>query len=90
MNEKQHLPWIDADIKKLLKKEDILYSKVKKGKMGSTFAKLKSLKATIQKKTRAAYWDYVNDIVCDSSEHKEGTTNNFWCFIKSLKKTPLV
>jgi len=82
---KHHLSWINTEIKKLMKKRDRLYSKVKKGKY-KYFDKLKKLKALIQKKTRKAYWDYINNIVCDPTEHKHGTTKRFWSFIKSLKK----
>ncbi|WAR21546.1 LOW QUALITY PROTEIN: hypothetical protein MAR_015520, partial [Mya arenaria] len=65
VNGKQHLPWIDTDIKNLLKKRVKLYC-------------TKKSQSHYQKKTRVAYWDYINNIVCDPSEHKEGTTKKCW------------
>jgi len=82
---KHHLPWINSAIKKIMKKRDRLYNKMKKSKNNAAFAKLKKIKALLQKKTRYAYWDYMNNIVCDTTEHKHGTTKRFWGFIKSLR-----
>ena len=62
-----------------------LYAKLKKGKTNVS-SKLKKLKSRIQKETRTSYWNYLNNIICDPTEHKYGTTKRFWGFIKSLKQ----
>lgn len=38
-------------------------------------------------KLRNSYLDDMNYIVCDTPEHKHGTTKRFWSFTKSLKMT---
>ena len=82
---KQHLPWLNSDIKKLMKKRDRTYSKMKKTKNYTLLPKIKKIRSFIQKKIRTTYWDYMNNIICDETEHKHGTTKRFWGFIKSLK-----
>jgi hypothetical protein len=82
---RHHIPWINSSIKKLMKKRDRLYSKMKKTNNYNLLPKLKKLKTLIQRNIRSAYWDYMNNIVCDKTENKHGTTNKFWGFIKSLK-----
>ncbi|XP_053395970.1 uncharacterized protein LOC128556094 [Mercenaria mercenaria] len=89
VNGKHHLAWINTEIKKLLKKRDRLYAKFKKSK-GKYLDKLKKLKALIQKKTRKAYWNYINNIVCDPTEQKHGTTKTIGVSLKALRKTPVV
>lgn len=58
---------------------------MKKAKRPELFTKFKKIKSLLQKKTRQAYWDYMNNIICDTGEHKHGTTKRFWGFIKSLR-----
>jgi len=82
---KQHLPWLNAKVRKLMKKRDRLYCKNKKRKSSSISDKLKKIKKLIQKETRQAYWNHMNNIICDPTENKHGTTKRFWGFIKSLR-----
>ncbi|KAH3877690.1 hypothetical protein DPMN_001566 [Dreissena polymorpha] len=35
---------------------------------------IKKIRSLIQKKSRNFYWDYMNNIICDETEHKHGTT----------------
>ena len=82
---KQHLPLLNSDIKKLMKKRDRTHSVMKKTKNYTLLPKIKKIRSLIQKKIRNSYWDYMNNIICDETEHKHGTTKRFWGFIKSLK-----
>jgi hypothetical protein len=58
---------------------------MKKTKNYTLLPKIKKIRSSIQKKIRNSYWDYMNNIICDETEHKHGTTKRFWGFIKSLK-----
>ena len=57
-----------------MKKRDRIYGKMKKTKNYTLLSKIKKIRSLIQKKSRNSYWDYMNNIICDETEHKHGTT----------------
>ena len=83
---KDSFPWITADIRKLMRKRDKLYAKQKKSKSPSQTTKYKNLKHQIQKETRRAYWEYVENIIRPLDEEKpyEGM-KRFWTMIKHAR-----
>jgi hypothetical protein len=83
---RHHIPWINSSIKKLMKKRDRLYSKMKKTNNYNLLPKLKKLKTHIQRNIRSAYWDYMNNIACDKTENKHGTTKKILGFHQEFKK----
>ena len=89
---KYSVPWIDATIKRLVKKRHKLYLRARKSKDPDVKIHYKRFRAHVQKVLRDAYWKYVSNIFTfenDSSDpntSKPGKIKKFWSFVKSLKK----
>ena len=81
------LPWITTSIRRLIRRRDKLYRKFKQSKSEDIYEDFKTVKHTIQKEMRKAYWSYINNIISlppdNSIVHNQ---KKFWSFIKSLKK----
>ena len=77
------MTWIDATIKRLIKKRHKLYLRARKSKDPVVKIHYKRFRAHVQKVLRDAYWKYVSNI------SKPEKTKKIWSFIKSLKKTRL-
>ena len=89
---KYSVPWIDATIKRLVKKRHKLYLRARKSKDPDFKIHYKRFRAHIQKVLRDAYWKHLSNIFTfekDSSgpdTPKPEKIKKFWSFIKSLKK----
>ena len=89
---KYSVPWIDATIKRLVKKRHKLYLRARKSKDPDVKIHYKRFRAHVQKVLRDAYWKYVSNIFTlenDSSDPdtpKHEKIKQFWSFVKSLKK----
>ena len=59
---KDSQPWINNDIRKLIKRRDRLYKKSKKTGNQTINKKYKETKHHVQKLIRKAYWDYIENI----------------------------
>ena len=85
---RDNLPWLTQDIKKLMRKRDKCYAKLKKAKQDKTKLKstLKSLKHQIQREVRSAYWSYVEGIIepLDEEQPYQGM-KRFWTFMKHAR-----
>ena len=76
-------PWITPKIKKLIRSRDHLFKKNATKPKTSRREKLKTLKKTIQKETKKAYWDYTENLTTEN-ESKSGN-KKVWTFIKHKK-----
>ena len=92
------LPYITPALRKLLRKRDRLYDKVKKsrrnvsmhGRAASLKSKYNSLKARVQKEIRQAYWRYISSIILPEglSDQEQDTgrpsqpKKSVWSFIR--------
>ncbi len=97
---KENLPYMTAEISKLIKKRDRVFKK--RAKAGKNFEqsrvryqnidrKMRDLKSTIQKKLRASYWTYIEKIITPMDVDNEQTSEyqglkRFLSFIKSRRK----
>lgn len=79
---KRGLPWVDAGLKRLLRKRDKLLAQSKKGHSQNA-SHLKNLKRKIQRETRTKYWEYIRGIV---TPEEGGGNKRFWSYIKSLRQ----
>ncbi len=86
-------PWVNQELRGLLRKRNKLYQKMKKARADSDLhVRFRSLKSLVQKKLRRAYWDYLEGILNmdptpDTYKPNTGTiTKTFWSFIKAQKK----
>ena len=62
LKQKVNHPWIKPDVKKLLKKRDSKFRKLKKTGSEKLKEEIRVLKREIQRKNRRAYWDHVNTL----------------------------
>ena len=90
---KHSVPWIDATIKRLVKKRHKLYLLARKSKDPDVKIHYKRFRAHVQKVLRDAYWKYVSNIFTFENDSSDPDTpkpekiKKFWSFVKSLKKT---
>lgn len=89
LGKKSKLPWLNRDLKRLIKKKNKLYNKKKKNPTYT--AGYKKVKTKLQKEMRNAYWTYVENVIFDT-EIKEPDNikykkqpKNLFTFIKSQK-----
>ena len=94
---REQLPYMTPDIVKLIKKRNRLYKKRQRAKKNFEYStvgyqrldtKIKDLRKEIQKKTRRAYWNYVESVVTPMTMEAEPRSGmkRFWQFIKSKRK----
>ena len=89
---KYSLPWIDATIKRLMKRRQKLYLRARKSNDPDVKNHYKRFRAHVQKVERDAYWRHVSNIFTfendpsDPDSNKSGKIKKFWSFVKSLKK----
>ena len=89
---KYSLPWIDATIKRLIKRRQKLYLPARKSNDPDVKNHYKRFRAHVQKVERDAYWRHVSNIFTfendpsDPDSNKSGKIKKFWSFVKSLKK----
>ena len=89
---KYSVPWIDATIKRLVKKRHKLYLRARKSKDPDVKIHYKRFRAHVQKVLSDAYWKHVSNIFTYENDSSDPDTpkpekiKKFWSFIKSLKK----
>ena len=83
---KDNFPWITADIRKMMRKRDKLYSRQKSSRTAENISQFKSLKHRVQREVRSAYWNYVESIIEPMDEEKpyEGM-KRFWTLKKHAR-----
>ena len=84
--EKNRLPWINADLKHLIRKRNKCFRTKNRTHNPRDIEQHKSLRREVQKKTRQSYWNYINSIFEDSNDANEHTlSKRFWSFIKHAR-----
>ena len=81
------LPWITTQLRRQIRRKNILYRRAKH--LGSTdiYNKFLDLKHSIQRDLRKSYWQYINGLISFEPAHGEHQKQKkFWSYIKSLKK----
>ena len=91
---KYSVPWIDATIKRLVKKRHKLYLRARKSKDSDVKIHYKRFRAHVQKVLRDAYWKYVSNIYIRSRTIAQIPTlpslkrlKSFGHLLNHLKKT---
>ncbi|CAG2228563.1 unnamed protein product [Mytilus edulis] len=89
MKQKQDIPWLTPEIKRLIRKRDRIHKKIKatkSEKKSDTIKKHRSLKHQVQQKLRTSYWNYIENIIIEDSKLKDSKpSKKFWSFIKNQK-----
>jgi hypothetical protein len=82
---KDGYPWINRDLKRLIRKRDRSYKRKKKSGNKAVKNKYNKLKHETQRQLRKAYWKYVEGIVTPEVDDRAGNRNymkRFWTYIK--------
>ena len=86
-NSKRKLRWINKEIKSLFRKRNKLYKKMNQHRNTKTIQQYKDTKQRLQKETRRAYWNYLENIICyDENSEKVQKQSKFWNYIQNTKK----
>ena len=83
------LPWVTAEIRRMIRKRNRSYSMYKTFNSSEFYERFKSLKRDIQKKLRTSYQQYINSLISyesDDNNHLHNNNKKFWTYIKSLRK----
>ncbi len=94
--QKDGLPWITPQIKRLMRKRDRLYKKTKKRNTSfnrstnsyqSLDKKYRDLKGHIQKEIRKGYWSYIESLITPiENDNEYSGLKRFWTYIKHSRK----
>lgn len=90
---KNKLPYINRDIRCLIRKRDRLYQRIKSAQKDVSqhnwVSKMRErhhqLKKEIQRSIRRAYWTYIEGIITPMDEEGQTSIKRFWTFIKHMK-----
>ena len=74
---KYSLPWIDASIRKLLKRKGRLHLRARKSDSPDVKNQFKKFRAHVQKVIRDAYWRYVSDIFTTTDNEPDPTSPRY-------------
>ena len=81
------LPWMSSEVRKMVRKKNRLYTKMKRSGNAKDKDAYRKVKASVQKKMRQSYWGYVENIVQEEDTDSRKTGNKkFWTYIKSCKQ----
>jgi hypothetical protein len=78
------LPWLDSSLRRLIKRKNRLYRKIKKSSDEGMQAKFKNVKHECQKQIRNAHKIFVKSIL--EKGLQENNNKAFWKYIKSKKQ----
>jgi hypothetical protein len=85
---KNSIPWLTSQVKRLIKKRDQLYIRMKKASTDLNINAFKAIKTQAQKQLRRDYWSYIQDMISPQigSTSKQDGNKKFWSFIKHVKQ----
>ena len=84
---KKRLPWINKNIKALIRKRNKLFKRMKQHPNSKTTQHYKYIKHQIQRETRQSYWNYLENIICyDENTETSQKQKKLWNYISSTKK----
>jgi hypothetical protein len=72
--QKDGCPWINSDLRRLIRKRDRWHRRKKKSGNQQDAKKYKTLKQETQRQLRKAYWSYIEDIVTQKWTGKKTQT----------------
>jgi hypothetical protein len=82
-------PWVDKDVKRLVRRRNRCFKKQRRSKDPSDIKRYRDSKAELQKALRNAHWRYVEDLI-DTGDpadlNRPTQQKRFWTYIKSLRK----
>ena len=89
VKEKDSIPWISPELKKLIRKRDKYYKTMNKSANSEHKDRFKELKRLVQRQLRRAYWSYIENIVTptegDDAKGENSSMKRFWTYMKHKK-----
>ena len=77
------LPWINNNIRKLIRKRDIIRRKAKKNKNKHTWAKFRAVRNKVVNVLRNAKAEYYKKL-CDKLKENKFSSQNWWSLVKKI------
>lgn len=78
---KKSLPWINNNLRKMLKKKSRLY---KKAKSSNNWVKYKQFSKDVKRCLRRSEWSHTNQVILDGFENNN--SKPFWSYVKAKKQ----
>ena len=82
---KENKPWINHDLRKLIRRRDHTFKKMRKDGTGELKAENKRVRREVQQQLRRAYWTYLNNTFTGEDSDQAPQYKRFWSFIKHQK-----
>ena len=83
LRQKQDISWLTPEIKRLIRKRDRIYKKLKSTRVEE---RPNIVKNTDLQKLRQSYWNYIENIIIEDSKLAESKpSKKLWSFIKNQK-----
>ena len=84
---KQHVPWINQSIKRLIRQRQRRYNAAQHHNTPDNWRKYREARNTVRRKMTEAHDDYIRGILnTDAEDEKPTMGKRFWQYIKSRKK----
>ena len=94
LRQKKDIPWLTPEIKRLIRKRDRIYKKLKSTRVEerpNIIKKHRSAKHLLQQKLRQSYWSYIENIIIEHSKLAESKpSKKLWSFIKKKSENVCV
>ncbi len=79
------LPWVNQNLKQAIRRRDRAWFQWKMSHSRTAHSRYLGLKQYVHRSFRAAYWNYINDLIClPNDDGKPQGQKWFWSYIKSL------
>ena len=89
LRQKQDISWLTPEIKRLIRKRERIYKKLKSTRVEerpNIVKKHRPAKHLVQQKLRQSYWNYIENIIIEDSKLAESKpSKKLWSFIKNQK-----
>ena len=86
-NSKKRLPWVNKNIRSLIRKRNKLFKRMKHRPNSKNTQRYKDIKHQLQRESRQAYWEYLENIICyDENLETSQKQKKFWNYISNSKK----
>ena len=75
-------PWITDELKRLIRRKHILFSKVKSSSSSEAWQEFKHVRNKVKNASKSAYWQYVSKLFSTPDNKR-----SFWRFVREQKKS---
>ena len=84
---KENKPWVSPALRRLIKKRDRIFKKMRKQGTEELKQKNKQLRREVQRQLRRAYWNYLSKTFEEDDSQQSTKSKRFWTYIKHQKSS---